>query len=128
MNKGFFPKLAAGNTRRNGKAYIPYLISCIMTVALFYIMVSLSMNPGLADMVGDNTLKSMMSLGSVIIAIFAFIFLFYTNSFLVKRRRKEFGVFHVLGMEKRHLSKVMAWESLYVALIGLTGGLLVRCV
>lgn len=125
MNKGFFPKLAAGNIRRNGKAYIPYLISYIMTVALFYIMVSLSMNPGLADMVGDNTLKSMMSLGSVIIAVFAFIFLFYTNSFLVKRRKKEFGVFHVLGMEKRHLSKVMAWESLYVALIGLTGGLLV---
>ncbi len=125
MNKGFFPKLAASNIRKNGKTYLPYILTCILTVAVFYIIKSLSLNPGLEKMIGAQTLMYTMSLGSWVTALFAFIFLFYTNSFLVKRRKKEFGVFNILGMEKRHLARTMAWESLYVALIGLGGGLLV---
>lgn len=125
MNKGFFPKLAASNIRKNGKTYIPYILTCIMTVAIFYIVKSLSLNPGLERMVGSQTLAYTMFLGSCVTALFAFIFLFYTNSFLIKRRKKEFGVFNILGMEKRHLAKTLAWESLYVGLIGLGGGLIV---
>lgn len=125
MSKGFFPKLAAGNIRKNGKTYFPYILTCIMTVAIFYLVKSLSLNPGLEKMVGAQTLVYTMFLGSCVTALFAFIFLFYTNSFLIKRRKKEFGVFNILGMEKRHLAKTLAWESLYVALIGLGGGLIV---
>lgn len=125
MSKGFFPKLAAGNIRKNGKTYFPYILTCIMTVAIFYLVKSLSLNPGLEKMVGAQTLAYTMFLGSCVTALFAFIFLFYTNSFLIKRRKKEFGVFNILGMEKRHLAKTLAWESLYVALIGLGGGLIV---
>ncbi len=125
MNKGFFPKLAAENIRKNGKIYLPYILTCILTIAVFYIIKSLSLNPGLEKMIGAQTLMYTMSLGSWVTALFAFIFLFYTNSFLLKRRKKEFGIFNILGMEKRHLAKTMAWESLYVALIGLGGGLLV---
>lgn len=124
MNKGFFPKLAANNIRKNSKTYIPYLLTCIMTVAVFYIVKSLSLNPGLEKMVGAQTLMYTMSMGSWVTALFAFIFLFYTNSFLIKRRKREFGVFNILGMEKRHLAQTMAWESLYVTLIGLVGGLI----
>lgn len=124
MNKGFFPKLAASNIKKNSKTYIPYILTCVLTVAVFYIIKSLSLNPGLEKMVGANTLMYTMSLGSWVTALFAFIFLFYTNSFLLKRRKKEFGVFNILGMEKRHLAKTMAWESLYVTLIALAGGLL----
>lgn len=123
MNRGFFPKLAADNIRKNGKVYFPYIVTCVVTVAIFYIVKSLSLNPGLERMVGDRTLIFTMFLGSVIAGLFAFIFLFYTNSFLIKRRKKEFGVFNILGMEKRHLARTLAWENLYVTLIALGGGL-----
>ena len=96
-----------------------------MTVAMFYIVKSLSYNPGLKNMVGSNTMMTMMSMCSVMIALFAIIFLFYTNSFLVKRRKKEFGVFNILGMEKSHIAKTMAWENFYVTLISIAGGLVI---
>lgn len=124
MNSGFFPKLAAGNIRKNSKTYIPYILSCVMTVAMFYIVKSLSMNPGLEKMIGGDTLTYTMFLGSIVVGFFAFVFLFYTNSFLVKRRKKEFGVFNILGMEKSHLAKTIAWENLYVTMVSLLGGLL----
>lgn len=124
MNRRFFPKLAASNMRRNSRTYIPYIISSMVTVAVFYILKSLSANPDLEQMYGGNTLAYMMSFGSNIAGFFAFVFLFYTNSFLVKRRKKEFGLFHILGMEKLHLARTMAWETVYVALISIAGGLI----
>lgn len=89
MNKSFFPKLAASNIRKNGKTYIPYILTCIITVAMFYIVKSLSLNPGLEKMVGAGPLAYTMYLGSWVTGFFAFIFLFYTNSFLIKRRKKN---------------------------------------
>lgn len=124
MSKSFFPKLAVSNIKKNGKTYIPYILTCILTIAMFYIVKSLSMNPGLEKMVGADTLVYIMFLGSWVVAIFSFVFLFYTNSFLVKRRKKEFGVFNILGMEKKHLSKVLGWETVYVAVVSLVVGLL----
>lgn len=124
MSKSFFPKLAVSNIKKNGKTYIPYILTCILTIAMFYIVKSLSMNPGLEKMVGADTLVYIMFLGSWVVAIFSFVFLFYTNSFLVKRRKKEFGVFNILGMEKKHLSKVLGWETVYVAALSLAAGLL----
>lgn len=124
MSKSFFPKLAVNNIKKNGKTYIPYILTCVLTIAMFYIVRSLSMNPGLEKMVGADTLVDIMLLGSRVVAIFSFIFLFYTNSFLVKRRKKEFGVFNILGMEKKHLSKVLGWETVYVAVFSLAAGLL----
>ncbi|MDE7310050.1 MAG: ABC transporter permease [Eubacterium sp.] len=123
MKAGFYPKLAAGNIKKNGQAYFPYILTCILTIAMFYIFKSLSMNPGLNDMRGTTYLSFMMMLGSVVIGLFALIFLFYTNSFLIKRRKKEFGVFNILGMEKRHLALVIGWETLYVMLASLAAGL-----
>ena len=92
MNKRFFPKLAAGNIRKNSKTYLPYILTCVITVAVFYIVKSLSLNPGLERMVGDETLIFTMSFGSWVTGLFALIFLFYTNSFLIKRRKQEFAV------------------------------------
>lgn len=124
MAKGFFLKLAASNIKKNEKTYIPYLLTCIITVAMFYIIKSLSLNPGLEKMAGGEHVSYFMFLGSYVIAVFAFIFLFYTNSFLVKRRKKEFGVFNILGMEKKHLIKVIGWENIYVTAISVGAGLL----
>ena len=125
MRRGFFARLAAGNIKKNGNTYFPYILTCVVTVTLYYIVKSLSLNPGLEEMAGDQTLISLMEMGTRIIGLFALIFLFYTNSFLLKRRKKEFGVFHILGLGKRHLAKTLAWESLYAFFISMAGGLLV---
>lgn len=128
MNKSFYPKLAWSNIKKNGKIYIPYMFICAVTIGMFYMIMALSTNPGLADMSGGMIMSSILSFGMVITGIFAVILLFYTNSFLVKRRKKEFGLFNILGMEKRHVSKVIFFETFYVAVIsiicGLVGGIL----
>lgn len=124
MNNNIFKKLAADNIKRNNKSYIPYILSCIVTVAVFYIMKSLSLNPGLKTMIGADTISTLMYLGSIVVALFALIFLLYANSFLVKRRKKEWGVFNILGMERRHIAKTLAWEMFYVYIISLSAGLI----
>lgn len=122
MKIGFFPKLAAENIRKNSKIYLPYILTCILTTAMYYIMKSLSLNPGMEGVYGGGYLTYIMGMGSYIIAIFSVIFLFYTYSFLNKRRKKEFGLFNILGMEKRHIAVMMGWETLYVALLSLSLG------
>ena len=74
MNNRFFLKLAASNMKKNSKTYIPYILTCVMTVAMFYIVKSLSMNPGLEKMIGGSTLTYTMFLGSIIVGLFAVIF------------------------------------------------------
>lgn len=122
MRNGLYAKLAASNIKRNAQTYVPYIITCIIMTAMLYIMRSLSKNPGLDDMSGGYALKEILKLGSNVIRIFAFIFLFYTNSFLIKRRKKEFGLFNILGMEKRHIARVLLFESLYTAILCLVTG------
>lgn len=124
MKKGFFPKLAAGNLRKNASVTLPYFITCLVTTAVYYNIKSLSLNPGIDEMFGADTLREMLSMGSGVAAVFAVIFLFYSNRFLIRRRTKEFGIFNILGMEKRHLARVLFWESLYLLIGSLAGGLL----
>lgn len=123
MRRLFYFRLAAVNIKRNGKAYLPYLLTCILTVAMYYIMKSLSLNEGLRNVIGGGVVSTTLMLGSVVVAVFAFIFLFYTNSFLMKNRKKEFGLYQILGLEKKHLARMIACESLYIALLSLLGGL-----
>lgn len=124
MNNLIYPKLALTNIKKNSKNYVPYILTCIGTVIMYYIMYSMSINQGLDQMSGGNDLKMILNLGNYVIALFSVIFLFYTNSFLIKQRKKEFGLFNILGMEKRHLSKIVMYETLYVALVSLILGLL----
>ena len=107
MNKFFYGKLAFGNLRKNGRLYLPYILAAVGIGAMYYIMVALTGDKGIEKMPGGGDLKMIMGLGCVVIMIFAVIFLFYTNSFLMKRRKKEFGLFHILGMEKKHIGKMM---------------------
>lgn len=117
-------KLAAENIKKNGKAYIPYISSCVITVAMFYIIRSLSLNKGLWDFKrGSTIIPQLMFFGAIVTGIFAAIFLFYINSFLMKRRKKEFGLYNVLGMGKGHISRVVALETLYVAGISILLGI-----
>lgn len=127
MNKRFYPKLALSNIKKNGKFYFPYMLTCVVTVAIFYIMASLTNNESLSTLPRFGALVNILRAGTVVIGIFAVLFLFYTNSFLMKRRKKELGLYHILGMEKRHVCRVLLWETIYVAvgtmLVGLVSGM-----
>lgn len=103
--------------------YIPYILTCIGTIAMYYNMHALSVNKGIDQIYGGEQLKIVLSLGKYVIAIFSVIFLFYTNSFLIKRRKKEFGLFNILGMEKKHISRIMFYETLYIGIVSLIVGI-----
>lgn len=124
MSSMIYPKLAFSNMKKSRRTYLPYLLTCIITVMLFYIMNSLAVNRGLNEMRRAGSLKMIMGWATVIVAIFAVIFLFYTNSFLVRQRKKEFGLYQVLGMDKRNLAKMMTWETVFTAAVSLAAGLL----
>ena len=128
MRKGFYTKLAASNIKKNSRTYIPYIITCIITAAMFYIINSLSNNESIKKLYGGETILITLGYGTYVTAIFAFIFLFYTNSFLMKRRKKEFGVLNILGMEKRHISKVLLLENIYIAFITMLLGIIIGMV
>lgn len=124
MNNFFYARLAANNIKKNKQIYIPYIITCIITISFYYIMKSLSLNEGINDLWGGATVSYTLGLGCKVVMIFAAVFLFYTNSFLMKRREKEFGLFHVLGMEKKHLMKVVGLETIYIGIVSLAIGFL----
>ncbi|WP_428908098.1 ABC transporter permease [Niallia sp. Krafla_26] len=123
MRKFFYAKLALTNIHKNRKTYYPYILTCIGTVVMYYILHFISVNNGLDQMSGGTSMKNMLGLGTYVIAIFSVIFLFYTNSFLIKRRKKEFGLFNILGMEKKHIARIMIWETLFVSIISFVVGL-----
>ena len=115
MKKGFYVRLATNNIRKNGKLYIPYLFTCVLSVVMFYVMMSLSLDPAVKKMFAGGTLSLIMRYGTVIVGIFVFAFLMYSNAFLMKRRQREFGIFNILGMEKQHLGHVLFLETMMVA-------------
>ena len=105
MSRAFYLNLAVDNLKKNARTIIPYILTSVLTTMMLYMVVSLANNPNLNEMLGAMTLTQMLGFGVVIIEIFAFIFLFYTHSFLIKRRQKEFALFSILGMEKKHLAR-----------------------
>ena len=122
MRKFFYPKLAADTMKKNRRIYFPYIMTCILTVMMYYIISSLKSNPSLANIYGGTIIQEMMNLGSGIMSVFAVIFLFYTNSFLMKQRKREFGLYNILGMEKRHIARIIFYETLYILCISLLLG------
>lgn len=123
MNKGFFSSLACQNLKKNAQNVVPYLLTCIGTVMVFYMMISIYSNPIVNQTRGGWMMKDILGLGCWVIAIFAFIFLIYTSRFLVKQRKKEFAMFNILGMEKKHIFKIVAWETGIMASISLGVGM-----
>ena len=118
-----YTKLAITNIKNNRQFYFPYLLTGIITVAMFYIMCALESNPGIQSMPGAKDLGLILRLGIGVIGIFAVIFQFYTNSFIIKRRKKELGIYNILGMEKRHIAKILSKEAFFTAIIAIGGGL-----
>lgn len=116
--------MAAGNLVRNRRFVFPYLLTGLITVAMFYNMTFLAFHKEINNMPGGATIPTIMSLGTGVVGIFAVIFLLYTNTFLMKRRQKEIGLYNILGMSKGHIALVMLWETFYTCLITIAGGLL----
>lgn len=124
MNNLLYARLAKTNLSKNRQNILPYLLSCIGTVVMFFIMDTLAQGSGFDSMIGKDTILTVMGMGTYIIGLFAVIFLIYSNSFLTKRRKKEFGLFQILGMEKKHLAKILFFESLYLWAASLGIGIL----
>ena len=123
MSKLFYPKLAATNMKKNARLYIPYLITCVVTVMMYYIINTLAENQSLEESYGGAHVTYCLDFGSWVVCIFALIFLFYTNSFLMKQRKKEFGLFNILGMEKRHISRIILLETVYTGVLSAVLGI-----
>ena len=119
MNNFIYEKLAVTNLKNNRKTYVPYIFTGVLTVMMFYIIDALSKGKGITQ----NTLKICLQYATGVLIVFAVIFLFYTNSFLIKRRKKEIGVYNILGMGKRHIARMMAVETILTAGISILGGL-----
>lgn len=125
MRAGFYPKLAWEGIRKNKRMYAPYILTGGVMVMMYYILSFLNESPGLEQMRGGSVLMTILPFGCWVIAIFSLLFLFYTNSFLIRQRYREFGLYNILGMDKRNISRVMIWECLFVAVIAMISGLIV---
>ena len=123
MKTGFYPKLAFDGIRKNRRMYVPFICTCIGMVMMFYIISYLHYSDSVAAMRGGAIVQTMLNLGTITVGIFSCIFLFYTNSFLIRRRKKEFGLYHILGMGKRNIARILFWETMLTALISLVIGI-----
>lgn len=122
MKKFFYSHLALSNIKKNAKIYLPYLLTSTFTVMMFYVIHSLAVNQSLRDT--SSTAPVVLMLGSWVVMIFSVIFLFYVNSFLIKRRKKEIALYNILGMEKKHVMIMMACETILTTLTSLIFGVL----
>lgn len=119
MNRSIYTKLAISNLKNNRKTYIPYVLTAILTVMMYYMMANLAANSPM----NQEALQIILSLSVHVIEIFALIFLFYTNSFLIKRRKREIGVYHILGMGKPQLAKMLVIETVVTGAVSILGGI-----
>jgi len=123
MKTGFYLKIAAGNIKNNARLYIPRILAEAGLLGCFYILFTLALDQRLSEALGGAYLEFFMMMGAVLIGLLSFILILYINRFLMKQRKSEYGLYNVLGMEKRHISRVLFRESLYTSLISVVLGI-----
>ena len=121
--RSFFPRLALVNLLRNGRYYGPYLLSCGALAAMYYILRFLTWNEVIQTVRGAAYLQSMMSIGCFVVVLFSAVLLLYANSFVMKRRQRELGLYNILGLEKRHIAALCFWETVLCAAAVIPGGI-----
>lgn len=124
MKTGFFSRLAWSGIRKNKRLYLPYIATCIGTITIFYIITFLSTNPLVAALQEGVYIQEVLRTGKWTITVFAVLFLFYSNSFLAHQRNKEFGLYNILGMDKRNLRRLITLDSVIISGISLALGLI----
>ncbi len=123
MKSSFYAKLALLDLRKNKQLTLPYILAGSMMVMMYYILSFLSESPAILKMRGGSIMQSILPMGCGMIAVFSVLFLFYTHSFLFKQQFREFGLYNVLGMDKRNISKIVILESVFIAAIAIGIGL-----
>ena len=124
MHKGIFSRLAKQNIRNNKSTYIPYIITCIFCIAMIYMMEFLRDCPTLDQAVRQaDEVRMIVFTGEIVVEIFCIIFLIYSNSFLMKRRQKEIGLYNILGLERNHIGIVMFLETIITSIGSFAGGI-----
>lgn len=123
MKLGFYPRLAITGMAKNKKTYVPFCMTAIGIVMTFYIIAFLSVSDSIQTLPGAGSLQFVLRLGIGVIGFFSLVLLFYTHSFLIRRRKREFGLYNILGMGKRNLAIVMVWETVFIALLTIACGL-----
>lgn len=128
LRKAFYLKLAWSNIRRNRRTFYPYILTTAIISGVFLLIGGLMFSKGLANLPTGKTASSLFAFGLVVFAIFAFGFMVYINNFIVGRRKKEFGLYGILGLEKRHVGRVLVWENLITLGIGVALGIVIALV
>lgn len=125
---GFYTKLALTGILRSGRFYLPYFLACSSTAAMFYILCFLTWSNLIRTLRGGDIVQTMLYLGCIVVALFSVVLVLYTNGFLMKRRRRELGLYNILGMEKRHIARLLCCEGLLLGggsiVAGLAAGIL----
>lgn len=120
----FFLKMAAGNLRRNRRMYLPYFIAATVMTAVYFMTMSIVCGKSIENMTYGNTIQQTFLFGSVIMTVFVGVFMLYLNSFLLKRRKKEFGLYGILGLQRTHVAQIILWEGLLLNGAALVCGIL----
>ncbi len=128
LRKLFYFRLALSNVRRNKLTYVPYLIATAVMSGVFLLISGLLFSEGMANTPNGDTAKALFAFGLVVFALFTVLFMLYINNFLIKRRKKEFGLYGILGLDKRHVGRVLIWENLFVVGGGILLGIAIALV
>lgn len=124
MKFGLYPKLAFEGIKKNKRLYIPYILTCVGMIIMYYIIIFIQTDKAIANLpLCASGVVMVLELGGWVVAFFSLLFLFYTNSFLMRRRKKEFGLYNILGMGKFNLARIIFWETVIIAVISLVTGL-----
>lgn len=124
----FYPRLACLSIQKNKQYYFPYILAGILMCSMTYIMNFLNASPIVSSMKGGASMQAMFGLGMIIVSVFSAFFLFYANSFLVKIREKELGLYAILGMNRGNIIRLVLIESMIVMCSVIAGGLLLGAV
>lgn len=124
MNRGFYRKLAWSNVRKNARFFLPRILAETGLLGCFYIALTLAMDERLSRIKGGDYIPKFMLIGVAVLAILSAVLVFYANSFLMKQRKREFGLYNVLGLEKKHVARVLFHEESLASAISIMGGLL----
>lgn len=124
MNKMLlYPRLAVNGIKKNRRTYLPYILTCSGMIMMYYITSFLTVSSFVRDMKGGEIMQQLLFMGCGVMVVFSAIFLFYTNSFIIRRRKTEFGLYNILGMDKRNISRILLWETLMIYVISIAVGI-----
>lgn len=121
--KLLYPKLAVNGIKKNRRIYLPYILTCAGMIMIYYITSFLTVSSFIKEMSGGTSIQMLLYMGCGVMIFFSAVFLFYTNSFIIRRRKTEFGLYNILGMDNRNISRVLLWENLMIYIVSMVLGI-----